>query len=77
MKWGEQLQACADCGDVLVLEYLPSSFLRPLCPTCLHTEADRLKKAAEIWLLEQMFSRSAAPFNKLRMAHARLKREAR
>jgi hypothetical protein len=48
--------ACADCGDVLPREQLSWTCDRLLCPICAHAETEASKKAAEIWLLEQMYT---------------------
>jgi len=52
--------ACADCGDVIDSAYLSVYFARPLCAGCYREETYRSKREAEVWILEQMFTRSAA-----------------
>jgi hypothetical protein len=52
--------ACADCGLVIDSAYLSAFFARPLCAICYREETNRSKRDAEIWILEQMFTRSAA-----------------
>lgn len=61
MKIGDYLvQACADCGDVVPLDCVSFTCVRPLCPLCLHDNQQPAKQAAEVWLLEEMYQRSAA-----------------
>lgn len=61
MKIGDYLvQACADCGEVFALTSTSFICVRPLCPACLHDNDQPAKQAAEVWLLEQMYQRSAA-----------------
>lgn len=79
MRLGDHPQACADCGDMFTMTahvrlHLEFTGARPLCAVCLHLDRQPAKKAAEIWLLEQMYAqRDAAPFDKLRMAIATLR----
>ncbi len=52
---------CADCGLVLpTLAYLSSYGDRWLCLVCYREAVNHPKQQAEVWLLERMFTRSAA-----------------
>lgn len=74
MRVRDPHQACADCGDVFPITahvrlLLDFTCARPLCATCLRSDRQPVKKAAEIWLLEEMYARG----DKLRMAVATLR----
>jgi hypothetical protein len=52
---------CADCA-VSMIDVARWSFYfeRPLCALCYRAEQRRTKKDAEIWVLERLYTRSAA-----------------
>ena len=52
---------CADCeAPMREVEQWSFYFERPLCAPCYRRELRRSKKDAEIWVLEQLYTRSVA-----------------